>query len=324
MVLPMPMPMPMSCRRPAPPARPGRRPHPGGGPTLPGARFLPGARPRPGGRPRRASPGLLAGLLCGLLALAAPAGAEPPPRAADMVQAEILPGWRQGGTHLAGLRLRLAPKWKTYWRSPGEAGVPPVFDFSASENLAGVEVLWPAPRLFSLNGLRTLGYAREVVLPIRVTPRDAGREVRLAGQVELGLCRDICLPVTLGIDARLPAGAQPHDPAIAAALEALPRAGVEAGLSSLRCRVEPIRDGLRLTAELDLPPQGGEEMAVIETADPAIWVSEAETRRSGRRLTAAADLVPASGAPFLLDRSGLRLTVVGEQGTVDIAGCPAG
>lgn len=311
-------PMPMSCPRPTPTARPGRRPHPGGGPTLPGA------RPWPGGRPRRGAPGLLAGLLCGLLALAAPAGAEPPPRAADMVQAEILPGWRQGGTHLAGLRLRLAPKWKTYWRSPGEAGVPPVFDFSASENLAGAEVLWPAPQRFSLNGLRTLGYAQEVVLPIRVTPRDAGREVRLAGQVELGLCRDICLPVTLGLDARLPAGARAHDPAIAAALAALPRPGAEAGLSALRCRVEPIRDGLRLTAEMDLPPQGGEELAVIETADPAIWVGEAETRRSGRRLTAAADLVPPSGAPFLLDRSGLRLTVVGESGTVDIAGCPAG
>lgn len=262
-------------------------------------------------------------LLClafGLL-LAAGAGAESP-RAADMVRAELLPGWRQGpDRHMAGLRLRLAEQWKTYWRSPGEAGVPPVFDFAGSENLAAVEVLWPAPRIFELNGLRTIGYAREVVLPLAVTPRDPGRDVVLRGQMEIGVCRDICLPISLSVEAELPAAATAPDLAIRAAVAAVPRRIPGSGL---RCRVAPISDGLRVTAEADLPPQGGAEMVVMETPDPQVWVSESQVRRDGRRLAATADLVPPGGAPFALDRSRLRVTVLGATGVVEMQGCLAG
>lgn len=250
-------------------------------------------------------------IACLLLVLAAPvARAEAPPRAADMVAAEMLPGWRQaGGTHMAGLRLRLAERWKTYWRSPGEAGIPPLFDFTGSENLAGVEVLWPRPRVFTLNGLRTIGYAREVVLPLRVRPADPGRDVVLRGTVDMGVCRDICLPVTLTLAAALPAAATTPDPAIAAAVQAMPAGGKAAGLGALACRVDPISDGLQLTAAIDLPAQGGTEMVVVETDDPAIWISEATTTRAGGRLTAVADLVSPSGAPVGLDRSKLRLKI---------------
>lgn len=261
--------------------------------------------------------------LCLALLLAPPAGAESAPRAADMVAAELLPGWREGATHLAGLRLRLADQWKTYWRSPGEAGIPPVFDFSGSENLAKAEVLWPRPKLFSLNGLRTIGYAQEVVLPLRIQPRDPALPVLLKAEVAMGVCRDICLPVTLAVSALLPPGGA-RDGAIAAAMDRQPRRGAAGGLSALRCRVEPIRDGLRVTAEMDLPPQGGPEQAVLETPDPEIWVSEADTRRDGRRLTATADLVPPAGEPFPLDRSRLRVTVLGSEGAVETMGCPAG
>ena len=84
----------------------------------------------------------------------------------------------------------------------------------------------------------------------------------------------------------------------------------------------PITDGLRLTVVLDLP-QRGAETVVFETADPSVWVGEAESARSGGRLTASADLVASSGAPFALDRSGVVVTVLGTGGSVEIAGCPA-
>ena len=78
----------------------------------------------------------------------------------SFVSGRIIPGSRQDdGSRLAGLRLTLARGWKTYWRSPGEAGVPPSFDWSRSENVAGVEVLWPRPKFFDSFGLTTIGYA---------------------------------------------------------------------------------------------------------------------------------------------------------------------
>ena len=79
-----------------------------------------------------------------------------------------------------------------------------------------------------------------------------------------------------------------------------------------------------MTATLDLPDTGGRETVVFEAGDPEIWTSPAEVRREGGRLEASSDLVHVAGAPFALDRSALRLTVLGKRHGVDILGCPAG
>src|SRR5205823_10017796 len=57
-----------------------------------------------------------------------------------------------------GLQFELAPHWKVYWRSPGDAGYPPHLDWAGSENLAGAAVAWPAPGRFTVSGLETMGY----------------------------------------------------------------------------------------------------------------------------------------------------------------------
>ena len=70
---------------------------------------------------------------------------------ADIVQAEVLPGWRTpSGTWMAALHLTLSPGWKTYWRVPGEAGIPPLFDIAASTNIAALAVHWPTPHVFEI------------------------------------------------------------------------------------------------------------------------------------------------------------------------------
>ena len=102
----------------------------------------------------------------------------------------------------------------------------------------------------------------------------------------------------------------------------MPEEGPKAGLSASRCAAEPIRDGLRLTSQLTLPPVGPDEFAVVELADQSIWVSQADTRRTGGDLSATADLVPANAKPFALDRSSVRITVFGGSGrVVEIQGC---
>ncbi|MCE6958880.1 hypothetical protein LAZ40_07440 [Cereibacter sphaeroides] len=240
----------------------------------------------------------------------------------DIVRADVLPGWRDGGRHFAALRLQLAPEWKTYWRSPGEVGIPPEFDWSGSENLGSVRLHWPAPHVFTLNGMRTIGYRGVVVLPFEIEPLDPARPIRLQARVDLGVCRDICVPAALEFAADLPAEGT-RDAAIAAALDSRPESGREAGLGRISCRVEPISDGLRLTAELDLPATGSDEVVVVEPGSPSIWASEAVASRSGARLTAVSDMVGPGGAPFALDRAALTVTVLGDRRAVEIRGCPA-
>jgi hypothetical protein len=66
-----------------------------------------------------------------------------------------------------------------------------------------------------------------------------------------------------------------------------------------------------------------EETVVFEPADRSVWVAEAITSRQGSTLTSVTEMVASSGAPFALDRSGLRLTVLGGARAVQIDGCPA-
>ncbi|MFC2970399.1 protein-disulfide reductase DsbD domain-containing protein [Acidimangrovimonas pyrenivorans] len=260
---------------------------------------------------------LLGGLACSLPARAE--GFSPD----KVVKAEVLPGWRMAdGQRMAALHLRLADGWKTYWRAPGEAGIPPVFDWSGSTNLASARVIWPQPHVFDAGGMRSIGYKHDVVLPIEVTAADPSKPVALKAKVDIGVCRDICVPVALNLSADL-AGKGAPDPAIRKALAAQPEPARKAGLTSAACAVEPIADGLRLTAQLDLPAQGGDETTVFELPDKTIWISQATTRRTGKHLTATADLVPATGAPFALDRSKVKITVLGAGKAVELLGCPA-
>lgn len=251
---------------------------------------------------------------------AAPAAAQ---SLGDILSAELLPGWRtESGTQMAAIRLTLSPGWKTYWRSPGDAGIPPEFDWRGSENVKAVRLHWPAPQVFDFNGMQTIGYARELVLPVEVWPQVPGQPVTLHSNVDLGVCRDICVPASLRLQGTLTPQSG-GDPAIRAALKAQPGSARAAGLRAASCEVSATRKGLALRAELDLPRLGPDEVVVVETADPTVWVAEAVTRRDGRRLVAETQLISADRKPFALDRSGLTITVLAGGKAVELTGCPA-
>lgn len=240
----------------------------------------------------------------------------------NLARVDLLPGWRTGdGRHIAALRVRLAPGWKTYWRAPGEAGIPPQFDWSGSRNLASVALHWPTPVAFSQGGLTSVGYKDRLILPVTLRPRHEGQPIELDLQVALGICEEICVPVGTRLDATLPAGETRPDARIRAALADRPLEADEAGAGAMACTVTPIADGARIEARLSLPPMGGREHAVFELADPGLWVSGAETRRDGATLTVSAEIVPPPGQPLSIDRSALRLTVLGTRGAVEIEGC---
>ncbi|WP_188825948.1 protein-disulfide reductase DsbD domain-containing protein [Brucella endophytica] len=95
------------------------------------------------------------------------------------------------------IQIDLADGWKTYWRDPGDAGVPPQFDLSASSNIAGSEIAFPAPQRFP-DG--TTGYKHSVLLPVSFELDKADAPTRLKGHVFLGLCETICIPMQAEFD----------------------------------------------------------------------------------------------------------------------------
>src|SRR3954462_2841965 len=108
----------------------------------------------------------------------------------------LLAGSRSGGVLLGGIAIQLEPGWKTYWRNPGDSGVRPRFDFSKSDNVEAVTVLWPAPMKFDDGaGGFSLGYKKQVVLPLRIVAKNNDRPLTLRAQISYAVCEKICIPV---------------------------------------------------------------------------------------------------------------------------------
>jgi len=124
----------------------------------------------------------------------------------------------------AGIEIRLDPGWKTYWRYPGDSGVPPTLNFSGSDNVKSVTALWPAPQRFDDGaGGFSIGYRGDVVLPLRIVTDDPSRPASLHLKLNYALCSKMCLPAEaeLVLDVSGETGAE--EPVLAAAEARVPR-----------------------------------------------------------------------------------------------------
>lgn len=134
----------------------------------------------------------------------------------------------------AGIEIKMQPAWHTYWRYPGDSGVPPRFSFAGSDNLATVKVLYPAPHAFTDEVGTTIGYKGNVILPLRVVPRQKDKPVTLRAKVDYAVCEKLCVPVEAKLELTiLPAGGA-DNPALTAAEARVPTpvSAAEAGLTA--------------------------------------------------------------------------------------------
>lgn len=132
-----------------------------------------------------------------------------------------------------GLDVTLDDGWKTYWRAPGDAGLPPALDWSGSTNLAAADLLYPAPRRISVLGIDTFGYKHHVLFPLDVHLKQPGAALDAKLKLDLLVCAEQCVPYTFKLDLDLPAGAAvatPEAQEIAAARAAVPDNGRASGL----------------------------------------------------------------------------------------------
>ena len=106
----------------------------------------------------------------------------------------LIAGAQRGAVHRAGIEIRLAPGWKTYWRYPGDSGIPPRFDFSQSKNVKSVTVRYPAPHRLTDESGTSIGYKGGVVFPLDIVPQNAAQPVMLAVKADYAVCEKICIP----------------------------------------------------------------------------------------------------------------------------------
>jgi DsbC/DsbD-like thiol-disulfide interchange protein len=174
--------------------------------------------------PARAKLSAAAIILLSLFAPAARAQDASPWQEDAHSAVRLLAGSRSGAVLLGGIALQLKPGWHTYWRTPGDSGVPPRFDFSKSDNVEAVTVLWPAPKKFDDGaGGTSLGYIDQVVLPLRIVTKNTDKPVTLRADVNYAVCEKLCIPVQANLELSFTSVASTEDSALFAALDTVPK-----------------------------------------------------------------------------------------------------
>jgi DsbC/DsbD-like thiol-disulfide interchange protein len=174
--------------------------------------------------PARAMLGVAATVLLSLFAPNARAQDASPWQEDAHSAVRLLAGSRSGAVLLGGIALQLKPGWHTYWRTPGDSGVPPRFDFSKSDNVEAVTVLWPAPTKFDDGaGGISLGYHDQVVLPLRIVAKNTEKPVTLRADVNYAVCEKLCIPVQANLELSFNSVASTEDSALFTALDTVPK-----------------------------------------------------------------------------------------------------
>jgi DsbC/DsbD-like thiol-disulfide interchange protein len=128
-----------------------------------------------------------------------------------------------GNTLRAGVEVKLDPGWKTYWRYPGDSGVPPRFVFARSDNVDAVAVSWPAPHGFADGNGTSIGYTGQVVFPLRITRKDPDKPVVIRLDLEFAICEKLCVPAEATAELALDGGGITHEAALAAGEARVPK-----------------------------------------------------------------------------------------------------
>lgn len=174
--------------------------------------------------PSASALGLAAALLAASFATTARAQDASPWQKDGHSAVRLLAGSRSGAVLLGGVAFQLQPGWKTYWRTPGDSGVPPRFDFSKSDNVEAVTILWPAPRKFDDGaGGVSLGYHDQIVLPLRIVAKNIDKPVTLRASINYAVCEKLCIPVEANTELAFNSVASTEDSALFAALATVPK-----------------------------------------------------------------------------------------------------
>ncbi len=199
----------------------------------------------------------------------------------------------------AGIEIELAPGWHTYWRYPGDSGLPPRFDFSGSQNLAAAKVSYPAPHLYTDETGNTLGYKNHVIFPVRVTPKQAGKPVKLHVKIDYAICDKLCVPARGQAELTLAAGSSANEAALAAAQAQVPKPVAPATLGLTLKRVS---EAGKPAAAVDVKAGKDAPVQIFAEGPTPEWALPVPKETAGapageRRFTFALDGLPPGISP---------------------------
>jgi DsbC/DsbD-like thiol-disulfide interchange protein len=225
----------------------------------------------------------------------------------------LLAGSRSGAVLLGGIAIQLQPGWHTYWRNPGDSGVPPRFDFSKSDNIEAVTVLWPAPKKIDDGaGGVSLGYLKQVVLPLRIVAKNADKPVTLRADISYAVCEKICIPVEASAELGFASVASTEDAALFAALDTVPKPATIGDPNPLTIR-DVKRDGNRVLVDVVAPAAQPVEL-FVEGATPDWALPVPKLLEHGpagvKRFAFDLEGLPPGASP---DGAALKLTLVGGE-----------
>src|ERR1043166_5378425 len=241
------------------------------------------------------------------------------PRAAGRLIAAAPAKVAQGPLR-AGIEIRLASGWKTYWRYAGDSGVPRGFGFDRSDNAADVTVSFPAPHGFNDESGEWIGCKSGVILPLHVGPRDPAKPVLLRLDLDYAICSNICIPVIAKAELPLP-GDGGQDAALAASEARVPKAVAIGAGDTLSIRaIRREEGGAKPRIVVDVAAPSGAKLELFAEGPTPDW--------------ALPNPAPVAGAPeglrrFAFDLDGLppgasskgaalRLTAVTDGAAIEV------
>jgi DsbC/DsbD-like thiol-disulfide interchange protein len=205
----------------------------------------------------------------------------------------------------AGIEIKMQPGWKTYWRYPGDSGVPPHFDFSGSENLKTATVLYPAPHLFTDETGQSLGYKDRIIFPLVISPQQPGKPVRLRLKADYAVCEKLCVPAEGRAELTLTPGDSSQDSALAAAEARVPK---QVTAAQLGLTVRRTNDGTKPLVAVDLGAPAGKPIDLFVEGPTPQWALPIPKRSQA---------APAGRAQFSFELDGLP-PGVDPKGQVDL------
>jgi DsbC/DsbD-like thiol-disulfide interchange protein len=233
---------------------------------------------------------------------------SPPPRMVPFVR--------------AGIQVRLKSGWHTYWRYPGDSGVPPQFDFSGSQNVKDVHVLWPAPERLSEAGAVSIGYAHDLTMPLHVIPHDLGKPVTLKMKLDYAICEKMCMPAVASAELTLATGPVSQDAALVAAEALVPKMralgeGEPFAVRSVRRETGP--KGPRVVVDVAAP--NGMSVTLFAEGPTPQWALPVPEPVNGAPDGIKRFAFDLDGAPPGASYEGalVKLTAVGQEGGIEVA-----
>jgi DsbC/DsbD-like thiol-disulfide interchange protein len=220
----------------------------------------------------------------------------------------------------AGIEIRLTRGWHTYWRYAGDAGIPPHFDWTGSVNLRTAEVRWPAPtRIRVEDGIESIGYKDNVLLPLHVRPQDPSKPVPLRLKLDFGVSEKICSPASAKLALNIPAGSIMINPVLDAAEARVP-ALMELGAGGkIRVLGGKLERGKAPQAIVDVAVPPGVPFDLFAEGPTDDWAlplpKNIEAKEGRKRFIIPIDGAPAGGSPT---PSKLRLTLVAGSEAIEV------